>query len=282
MSRSGRFRVLGWGLGLALVAGAPAAGAAGSPVNLSDMDADERALFDKVTGGEMCPCGSAMSLAKCLPRADVCGMAVELANVAARSVRQGRTYGEVVDALIRHLERASKPHEFDVRGRARKGPEKAAVTLVEFSDFECPHCNTMRPVLDAVRAAFPKDVAVVFKHFPLPFHEHAANAAAAVEVAHAQGKFWALHDKVFDAQADLSQARLHALMKEVGIDPEKVGQAAWAAAKARVVADVKEGNDSGLQGTPTIFLNGIEVPGEDYTPDALKRRVKEALAAQRR
>ncbi len=268
---------------MALLVGAPGgAGAAGGAVNLSDMDAEERALFDKVTGGEMCPCGSAMSLAKCLPREDVCGMAVDLANLAARSVRQGRTYGEVVDALIRHLERASKPHEFELRGRARKGPAKAAVTLVEFSDFECPHCNSMRPVLHAVRAAFPDEVAVVFKHFPLPFHEHAANAAAAVEVAHAKGKFWALHDKVFDAQADLSQARIHGLMKEVGVDPAQVGPAEWAAAKARVVADVKEGNDSGLQGTPTIFLNGIEVPGEDYTPDALKRRVKEALAAQRR
>lgn len=248
------------------------------PIDLSDMDADERALFDKVTGGEMCPCGAAMSLAKCLPRQDVCSTAISLADLAASSIRKGLTYGEVVDAMIRQLERASKPQEFDLGGRPVRGPADAPVKIVEFSDFECPHCSRVRPAIYAVLKAFPKSVAVVFKNYPLPFHKHAANAAAAGLIAHKRGKFWAMHDKMFDGQSDLSQARLERFLGELGIDIGSVTEAEWSAAKSMVIADVEEGNKAGVQATPTLYLDGIEVPSEDYTPEALKRRVKEALA----
>ncbi len=267
----------------ALVLGAcllpsPASGA--GPVDLSDMDADERALFDKVTGGEMCPCGAAMSLAKCLSRDDVCSSAISLASLAASSIRKGLIYGEVVDAMIRQLERSSKPREFDITGRPLRGPADAPVKIVEFSDFECPHCSRVRPAVYAVLKAFPKKVALVFKNYPLPFHQHAANAAAAGQIAHKRGKFWDMHDKMFDGQADLSQGRLTGFLRDLGIDAAKVSEADWNAAKALVIADLEEGDKAGVQATPTLYLNGIEVPSEDYTPEALKRRVKEALAAQ--
>lgn len=258
------------------------AAAAAGPIDLSDMDSDERALFDKVTGGEMCPCGAAMSLAKCLPRPDVCISAVSLANLAASSIRKGLTYGEVVDAMIRQLERSSKPHQFDLKGRPRRGPADAPVTIVEFSDFECPHCSNVRPAIYSLLRAYPEKVAVVFKNFPLPFHEHSANAAAAGLIAHARGKFWEMHDLMFDGQNDLSEPRLNAFFNKLGIDSAKIRQAEWEAAKAMVIADLAEGDKSGVQATPTLYLNGIEIPGEDYNPDALKQRVKEALAAKGR
>ena len=246
-------------------------------VDLSNMDAAERALFHKVVAGELCPCKVALSLGKCLQREDVCAMAVRAARLVAQRVEQGLSYGEVVDAMIRFLERSAKPRSFDLKDRPFKGAKDARVVLVEFSDFECPHCEKARHMLSKLAAEFPRDVAVYFKHYPLPFHKAAANAAAATEVARSHGKFWQVHDACFDSQADLSEERLYDILRKAGVDPSKVTPAQWDVARQRVLADRDEGEAAGINGTPTVFLNGIEVPSEDLRPEALSARVREAL-----
>src|SRR5262249_53017256 len=110
--------------------------------------------------------------------------------------------------------------EVAATGPAR-GPDGAKVTIVEFSDFQCPYCARGRKVVDEVLKSYPKDVRVVFRDFPLPMHDNAQKAAEAGQCAAEQGKFWELHDWMFDHQDKLSVAELTAAAKSLGLDGKK-------------------------------------------------------------
>lgn len=254
---------------------APTLGA--EPEAATGLTPPQEALLQKVTRGELCPCGLPMSLARCLEREDACPRAREAAAVVAAEVRKGRGYAQVVEALIRTIERSAPRPKLDLAGRPRRGAEGARAVLVVFSDFECPHCRLLPPILDDVLAAFPGRLALVFAHFPLSFHENAADTAAAAEVAHARGRFWEFHDAAFEGQGDLSRPRLQEMLRAVGIDPDSVTEAEWAAARARVDADRHAGQSLAVSATPTLLLDGLELPVEDYEVDALKARVGAAL-----
>jgi len=241
----------------------------------------QRTLFLEVTMGELCPCGLPMSLARCLEREDVCERARSAARVVADEVRLGRSYPQVVDVMVRFLEEKVARPTFDLAGRPRLGPESAKAVLVLFSDFQCPYCSRLKPVLDELLEAFPGELALVFKHFPLKFHEHAAEAAAASEVANRRGRFWAFHDAAFSSQGDLSKPRLPELLRGVGVDPAAVPEADWQGARARVDEDKREGTSAGVSATPTLVLIGLELPVEDYKVGVLKARVRAALEAAR-
>ena len=245
----------------------------------ADLTPAQATLFDKVARGELCPCGLPMSLARCLEREDVCDRAKGAADVVDEHVRAGREYPEVVDALVRHLERSGPRPELLLKGRPRLGPEEARVVLVVFSDFQCPYCAKFSRVVQSAAEAFPGQVALVFKHLPLSYHRHAAAAAAATEVAHARGLFWKVHDAAFAGQGDLSEPRLHELLRAAGIDPASVSEAEWKAARERVETDRKEAGALGGAATPTLFLNGLELPAESYRPDSLHARIREELEA---
>ncbi len=161
----------------------------------------------------------------------------------------------------------------------QRGPADAWVTIVEFADFECPYCRMEEPVLTAVAAAYPEDVRVVFKHFPLPpsIHPHARQAAIAAECAHAQGRFWELHDLLLTTELD--DATLQADAARAGLDT-----AAWetcfaaAATSARVDADVTLGTSLGIRGTPSLVVNGSLVEGAVDEP-TLRRAAEDARSA---
>jgi protein-disulfide isomerase len=144
----------------------------------------------------------------------------------------------------------------------QRGPGDAWVTLVEFADFECPFCRSEQPVLADVEALYGADLRVVFKNFPLAgIHPRAQAAAVAAECAHEQGKFWELHDLLFTTALD--DATLLADAARVpGLD-----LAAWQAcltapaAAERVAADVALGTGLGIDGTPTLVVNGVPVVG---------------------
>ncbi len=145
----------------------------------------------------------------------------------------------------------------------QRGPSDAWVTLVEFADFECTYCRQEEPVVARLTAAYGADLRVVHKHLLAPpaAHPHARAAAVAAECAHAQGKFWELHDLLFTTALD--DATLLADAQRVpGLDV-----AAWqaclttAAPVARVAADVALGTSLGITGTPTFVINGQEVVG---------------------
>lgn len=159
-------------------------------------------------------------------------------------------------------EQFKNPVKIDVGNSPVKGPATAKVTIIEFSDFQCPYCKRGRDAMDQVLKAYPNDVKVAFKHFPLAFHKEAEPAAKASWAAQQQGKFWEYHDILFNNQDKLGADYYLTVAKELKLDEAKfkADMASDAAAK-----QVKEDNDigakNGIQGTPGFFVNGVAVKG---------------------
>jgi protein-disulfide isomerase len=141
------------------------------------------------------------------------------------------------------------------------GPADAKVTLVEFSDFECPYCSKAAEVTSQIKQKYGKQVRFVFRQFPLNFHKNAQKAAEASLEAHAQGKFWEFHDLLFKNQRQLEEASLADYAKQAGLNVAAV-KAALESSKheAQVKADLKLGEEVFVQGTPSLFINGKRVP----------------------
>ncbi len=158
------------------------------------------------------------------------------------------------------------------------GSKTAKVTIVEWSDFECPFCSRVTPTLKQVKETYGNDVRVVFRHQPLPFHPNAKLAAEASMAAHEQGKFWEYHDKLFANQKALDRASLEKYAQELGLDVGRF-KAALDSGKfrAKVEADASAGSAVGANGTPTFFINGREFVGAQPF-DAFKRTIDEEIA----
>lgn len=175
------------------------------------------------------------------------------------------------DAQKKELEKLEdqfkNPVKIDVSGSPFKGPEDAKVTVVEFSDFQCPYCSRGMETMYQLADAYPKDVKVVFKHLPLGFHKQAKPAARASMAAHEQGKFWEMHDALFKNQKSLSDAKYVELAKSIGLDVDKF-KADYASGKydAQIDKDVKIANENGIRGTPGFFVNGVQVRGARPLP----------------
>ena len=143
------------------------------------------------------------------------------------------------------------------------GPDDAPLTLVEYGDYECPHCGAAHPVLTAVRRRMGKRMRFVFRNFPLKeAHPHAYHAAEVAEAAGAQGKFWEMHDIIFERQHELEDADLLRYAKELKLDVERVrSELATGTWTKRVRDDFRHGVRSGVNGTPTFFINGQRYDG---------------------
>jgi protein-disulfide isomerase len=145
-----------------------------------------------------------------------------------------------------------------------RGPEKAPVTIVEFSDFQCPYCGREYPVVERLMKEYDGKVRLVFRHFPLDFHPYAQKAAEAGACAADQGtdKFWKLHDKMFGNQQKLAVADLKGYAKEIGMDSARFDKCLDGGEKRAVVeSDEKAGQEAGVSGTPAFFVNGIFING---------------------
>ena len=145
---------------------------------------------------------------------------------------------------------------------AKGGPAGAAVTLVEFSDFQCPFCSRVTGTLDQIEKAYGDKVRIVFKHLPLRMHSRAPLAHAASEAANRQGKFWPMHDRIFANQRELSEAKYLEYAQEIGLDVGRFKKdMASTSVKARVDADAAEAAALGVTGTPGFFVNGYFLSG---------------------
>lgn len=143
-----------------------------------------------------------------------------------------------------------------------KGPATAPVTIVEFSDFQCPFCARLIPTLDQVKAKYGDKVRLVFRQFPLGMHAEAQKAAEASLCANDQGKFWEFHDAMFQNQQQLAVDALKAKAKEMGLNGETFASCLDSNKYANQVAeDMKEGTAAGVSGTPALFINGRFING---------------------
>ena len=140
------------------------------------------------------------------------------------------------------------------------GPADAALVLVEFSDFQCPYCSMAAEAVHGIDPKYAQQVRVVFRQFPLGFHEQAHLAAQAALAAHAQGKFWEYHDKLFANQKALGRPELEIYAEELGLDMEAFRAALdQGTYKATVDADMALAEKAMVDGTPTMFINGVRV-----------------------
>ena len=139
-----------------------------------------------------------------------------------------------------------------------RGPASADVTLVEYGDYECPYCGQAYPIVQKVQKQFGKRLRLVFRNFPLnEMHPHAEAAAEVAEFAGALGKFWEMHDKLYENQARLGEALYFDLADKLKLSSTALRQALEQRTfEARVRADFKGGVRSGVNGTPTFFING--------------------------
>jgi protein-disulfide isomerase len=160
-----------------------------------------------------------------------------------------------------------------------QGPADAAVTLVEYGDYECPYCGAAHPIIKEVQARMGERLRFVFRNFPITTsHAHAEQAAEAAEAAAGQGRFWQMHDLLFENQRRLGEQDLRAYARTLGLDvglfDEQLAEHAHA---ARVREDFMSGVRSGVNGTPTFYINGRRYD-ESYDVDILLAALERAAA----
>jgi protein-disulfide isomerase len=158
------------------------------------------------------------------------------------------------------------------------GPADAPVTLVEFGDYECPYCGMAYPIVKKAQRELGKQLRFVFRNFPLAeSHPHARIAAQAAEAAGAQGKFWEMHDTLFEHQDALEREDLVGYAKSLGLDTAQFARDLEAGTYAkRVRDDFRNGVRSGVNGTPTFFVNGNRYDGSWVNEQAFIGALREA------
>lgn len=158
------------------------------------------------------------------------------------------------------------------------GSKDAKVTIVEFSDFQCPACGQMYKVMKNVTQAYPNDVRLVYRNFPLSYHQYATRAALAAEAAGLQGKYWEMHDFLFENQNKLNDNIFAEFAQQLGLDIERFNKDRESSIlKDKIQADLDQGQNSlSIGGTPTFYINNIEYTGQ-YTFAGLKKEIDSLL-----
>lgn len=168
------------------------------------------------------------------------------------------------------------------------GPASAPVHLEEFGDFECPPCGMLHPILEEMHREFGDKLRITFREFPLvPAHQHAMAAASAAEAAGLQGKFWEMHNLLYENQKTWHEAFdarpiFEGYAKQIGLDIARYQQDLNSEQVAqRIFHDGKRGHSLGVKGTPTVFLNGREVPFESLPAEKLRVLINNELTGSR-
>jgi protein-disulfide isomerase len=238
-------------------------------VDLQGLTAAQKATVLKILRSQGCTCGCSMKLAQCRIEDPACSYSTGLAGTVVDAVKQGKSEADAIAAANgsrwAHPEGTGKvlddPITIPVAGSPVSGAASAPITIVEFSDFQCPYCIAATPEIQALLKAYPQQVKLIFKEYPLETHSQAFGAAAAALAAHKQGKFWAMHDAMFDHR-DLAKPNLIAIAKTVGLDvPRFEKDMESKEVRDAIAKDVDDGERANVEGTPTIFINGQRYNG---------------------
>jgi protein-disulfide isomerase len=163
----------------------------------------------------------------------------------------------------------------------KTGPTDAKVTLIEFGDFQCPACGSEYIILKQIKADYQDKIQFVFRHFPLSIHANAQLAARAAGAAGLQGKFWEMHDLLYEHQNDWSfqlkpEAKFEEYAKQLALDVTKFKtESAGSAVADKIAGDMGDGDALGVNATPTVYLNETKI--ENPTDAVLRAKIDEAL-----
>jgi protein-disulfide isomerase len=245
-------------------------------VDTSAMTARERHEWSSLVSELYAPCANVpVSVATCVQEKRACGTCLKAAKWLAMAVRDGAGEDQVHRAYKERFD-PSSAKTLPLDGSPTKGAEDAPVTMVEFADFECPHCRLAVPAVDAVLAAHPGKVRLVYKFAALPSHQHAEPAARAAYAAGRQGKFWEMEHLLFERQEHLEDADLERYARVLKLDiAQWKSDMSSQATKDRVDQDKKLFQDLNLKGTPTIYVNGRELDIE--ADESIEDRVASEL-----
>jgi len=207
--------------------------------------------------------GSAWYLTRTIPASPVTPIA------PTSSTAQGSPVAQQKPPAVQGVPGAEPAHTL--------GPANAPVRIEEFGDFECPPCGIFHPILEQMREEFGDKLQITFREFPLvPTHQHALAAASAAEAAGLQGKFWEMHDLLYEHQNDWKKEFdvrpiYEGYAKQIGLDIDRYKRDMNGDLVAqRIFADGKRGHSLGVKGTPTVFMNGREVPFENLPAEKLR------------
>jgi len=250
--------------------------------NLADVDFTRLSAAKKTSALHAlrnfdCSCGCAMKVAECRVKDPNCSYSRGLATALVESIKNGKAEADAVAEV--KASKLAQPREFKLLddpvaiptlGSPSVGPADARVVLVEFSDFQCPYCVKAIEKINAVLKAYPKDVRLVFKQFPLETHPQASISAAAALAAHNQGKFWQMHDVLFANRAQLSRPNILGWAAKLGLDMKRFQDDLDSETiKNAVIKDTRDGDKAGVEGTPTLFIDGQRYNG-DLAMEAIK------------
>ena len=235
-----------------------------------------------LTREQRCPCpGVEGSLAECADRG---GKTCTRAPFAVRSIIRGLLRKEKPQSIHSRLMERFGPREpeiIDIKGAPCRGPAGAPVTMVVFSDFQCPYCGLAVKLVQAVEHEAGERLRVCFKHWPLKRHPRARAAAQAAVAAQLQGKFWPMHDRLFSNAKALEREDLLAHASDLGLDPERFERDLDSdQVTARVDRDKAEAQRLKLGGTPAFLINGRRMTDHKTLPDFLDW-IAEAVALKK-
>jgi len=244
-------------------------------VDISKLDEFGKKVFFRIGNAESSVCGQAQSLLQSA-KSGACRRSGNALRYVTKLIEAGFTDSEISEKLAARY-RPVQPKKIDIAEAPMKGNPSARITLVEFADYECPHCRRFQPVLHQILDEFRSDVKLYFKHYPLPQHTNARLAAEAAVAAQKQGKFWQFQDKLWEKSDELTPAEIEKAAKEIGLDVAKFRQdLASETVKARVQKDRSDGAAAGLQATPTLYIDGREyTDGRDS--ESLREWIKDQI-----
>src|SRR5215471_15824335 len=226
-----------------------------------------------------CACGCSMKVAQCRVEDPGCAYSRGLSGEIVDAVRKGKNIDDAIAAAKESRwgkrpepKLLDDPVNIPTQGSPSTGPANARITLVEFSDFQCPYCSKAVEKINAILKAYPNDVKLIFKQFPLTdSHPQAQISAQAALAAHQQGKFWSLDDVMFANRTGLSRKAILGWAGGIGLDMKRFeADLESDAVKKTVARDLNEGEKAGVEGTPTVFINGQRYNG-DLDLDAVRK-----------
>jgi protein-disulfide isomerase len=231
-------------------------------VDTNPLTAREKKEWNGYVTEFISPCKSVpVPIAQCVKEKRDCAACLPAAKYLMKSVKDGLSADQVKKAYENRFDPA-KIKNVPLEDSPSKGNPNAPVTIVEFADFQCPHCGEQAPHLDKFVDSRKQDVRFVFKFYVLGKFPNSENAARAAIAAGKQGKFWEMHHKIFANQQRLDQQGLDQMAKELNLDVTRLhADMQLPETQAKIAQDHKLGEDLKIEGTPSIFINGRQYDG---------------------